>query len=972
VEFSLFPSEPIPCIETGMHTGTVFSIAVDRNERYLVSGSEDKTVRVWDLYSGRLLRTLRVPQAEGNVGVILSVGITPDGAHVAAGGWTGIREYERSIYIFDRETGEISNVIGGVNYVVHHLVYSPDGRYLAATLGGEYGLRVYETNNYTLEARDAKHEVNCLRADFDRAGRLVTTWSDGFIRLYDKRFRPVRRKRAPSGVAFSAVFSPDRRRIAIGSYTATGVDVLSSRTLEKIFSEVPPSLKLQDFRLFDETQFLRCPIVAWSEDGRFLYANSAGYDRKGCCPVRRWGPYRRWWESGKEKKWACDYRRLKHDKVMDLKPLSKGLLVMGTKDPLLAVLYPNSDPVWQKRAEVANFRKQLGESGIRLSENGDTVQFGYEVGGERQVRFSLKNFQLETELPPNESLHLPLTEAPGLKITDWMNNGQPKCNGHDLFKKIYVNDTSCSLAVAPDHKHFLIGTGFCVRLFDAAGKQIWRVIAPGAAWTVNISTDGKLAVAGLNDGTIRWYGMTDGRELLALFPHLDAKRWVVWTPQGYYNASAGAESLIGFHINNGSDKAPDFFGVSRFRELFYRPDVVARVLETLDVEMALATSDETRGTKTVPVQLESILPPTIRILSPASGEKTKSNTLTLFYQAESSTGVITNVEPRVDGRPAAVRDHQHDHQITGKREVRTGNLTVEIPPKDAVISVIAVNQHGSSEPAIFRSNWEGIPDWYKPSLYVLAVGVSDYRFKDLNLKYAHKDALDFVDSIKEQEGGLYKKVTFKLLISGDGVEYASKEAILDGLDWLARETTSRDVAMVFLSGHGTADSRGNYYFLPFDADTSRLVRTCIDKNDFIKYLSDLSGKTVLFFDTCRSGSIRVGARTINQMPNVDKFANELADSGSGVIVFSSSTGRQFSFEKDELKHGAFTTALLEGIAGKADYRPEGFVSIAGLEAYISDRVKELTKGEQTPVSAKPEAVPDFRIFQVIRPSAEGK
>ncbi len=37
-------------------------------------------------------------------------------------------------------------------------------------------------------------------------------------------------------------------------------------------------------------------------------------------------------------------------------------------------------------------------------------------------------------------------------------------------------------------------------------------------------------MAAFGDGTIRWYRMTDGKELLAFFPHKDRKRWVMWTP----------------------------------------------------------------------------------------------------------------------------------------------------------------------------------------------------------------------------------------------------------------------------------------------------------------------------------------------------------------------------------------------------------------------------------------------------------
>jgi len=77
-----------------------------------------------------------------------------------------------------------------------------------------------------------------------------------------------------------------------------------------------------------------------------------------------------------------------------------------------------------------------------------------------------------------------------------------------------------------------------------------------------------------------------------LLPHADKKRWVLWTPSGYYDASPGAEELIGWHVNNGSDQAADFFPISRFRTAYYRPDVVAKVLETLDEPEAIKLANK--------------------------------------------------------------------------------------------------------------------------------------------------------------------------------------------------------------------------------------------------------------------------------------------------------------------------------------------------------------------------------------------
>src|SRR5438132_132473 len=62
------PAAPILRIETGRHTAAIRRIAVDRAGRLLVTASDDKTLRLWELPSGRLLKVLRPPIGEGNEG----------------------------------------------------------------------------------------------------------------------------------------------------------------------------------------------------------------------------------------------------------------------------------------------------------------------------------------------------------------------------------------------------------------------------------------------------------------------------------------------------------------------------------------------------------------------------------------------------------------------------------------------------------------------------------------------------------------------------------------------------------------------------------------------------------------------------------------------------------------------------------------------------------------------------------------
>ncbi len=95
-------------IEMGMHTSIISAIGVDAQNQFIVTGSQDKTVRLWDLSTGRLLKIFRPPIGEGPVGMIFAVAISPDGRTIACGGRTESGPgAPRSIYLFDQESGKI-------------------------------------------------------------------------------------------------------------------------------------------------------------------------------------------------------------------------------------------------------------------------------------------------------------------------------------------------------------------------------------------------------------------------------------------------------------------------------------------------------------------------------------------------------------------------------------------------------------------------------------------------------------------------------------------------------------------------------------------------------------------------------------------------------------------------------------------------------------------------------------------------
>lgn len=923
------PSEPILRIESGMHTGQLRRIGVDAANRFLVTAGDDATVRVWELRSARLLRVLRPPIAPGTEGKLYGMAISPDGRTIACGGLTGHAWDGRySVYLFDRESGRLVGRLADLPDFIAHLAFSPDGRFLVVAFGGPSGIRVYRTGDWAVAAEDRDYGDGSFWAEFDRFGRLVASGRDGLVRLYDASFRLIARaavpgSREPVGVSVS----PDGATIAVGLGDQPQVAFLSSANLALLSKA--------------DTGGAVATVVAWSADGRAVYAGGV-LCAQDLCHIRKWDA-----RSG----WRFVDLPASRSRIMDIRPLNAGGIAYGASDPAFGLFNAADRQELAVGPPLADYRN--APDGLQVSSDGMIVGFFTKAGGQGPARFAIQGRALESGPVRDSRLSSPRTSAPGLQLTDWRDSPRPKLNGQSLPLQPF--EIARGVAILPDLRAFVLASDWALRLFDASGALIWGRGSPGIPWAINITGTGRALVAALDDGTIRWFRVQDGQELLALFPHPDQRRWALWTPSGYYDASPGGEDFIGWHVNRGKDQAADFFPASQFRSTYYRPDIVAKVLEVLDEGEAVQVANAEAGRKSDRVALARQLPPVVRILAPADGaEQTGTEVLVRFSVRSESGEPVTAVKALVNGRPAvtqrgiAVKPDDRDVQ----------ELRVTIPERDAEIAVLAENRFATSEPARVRVAWKGRPAGeefvVKPKLYALAVGVSQYANKTLALGFAAKDAQDFATALQAQQGGLYREVATKVLSDAQ----ATKDEILDGLEWLQRQTTSKDVAMVFLAGHGVNDPTGVYYFLPVNADPEKLKRTGVAFSDIKNTIASLAGKTIAFIDTCHSGNI-MGAR--RGVADITAVVNELASADSGAVVFASSTGNQYSLEDQAWNNGAFTKALVEGLSGKADYAGKGKITVNMLDLYLSERVKELTKGQQTPTTTKPQTVPDFPV-----------
>jgi WD40 repeat protein len=474
--------------------------------------------------------------------------------------------------------------------------------------------------------------------------------------------------------------------------------------------------------------------------------------------------------------------------------------------------------------------------------------------------------------------------------------------------------------------------------YDLRGQRLGSFIGhEGDVWAVTPSPDGRLLVSGSQDQTVRLWNLTTRELIVTLFNGTDGE-WVMWTPQGYYTGSPGADRIVGWLINKGPDQVPDYVGADQLRDHLNRPDIVEKAIILASAEQAVR---EAPGTTFTLADLLARPVPRFKILSPLADAVQHGGRAVVGIAIDATPDPIKAIRVQVNGREigdvtpdigsggfAAGERMLVVPLVQGKNEVRI-TLTNAIGEK---AEVLTLNHEG-----------EGALD-KRGTLYILAIGVDKYPGlgntcgirgdKSCNLTVSGADARSLVAAVEKRLGPAHGKIVKRLLVNGAGGKDDPTAAnILDAIDTL-KQAEETDTVVLFVAGHGFNEGP-NYRFLATNAEwAGDALRgsTVVPWQILQEAVEGAKGRRILFIDTCHSGN------AYNQrLGNAAYHAN--------IIAYTAARFDQTAREDDSLGHGLFTYAVVEGLDGKGGIAAHRQISTKALADYVIKRVEELAKAQ---------------------------
>ncbi|MDD3586972.1 MAG: caspase family protein [Thermoguttaceae bacterium] len=211
-----------------------------------------------------------------------------------------------------------------------------------------------------------------------------------------------------------------------------------------------------------------------------------------------------------------------------------------------------------------------------------------------------------------------------------------------------------------------------------------------------------------------------------------------------------------------------------------------------------------------------------------------------------------------------------------------------------------------------------------------------------------KDVLAYVENDLKELSNALERIHATITSSIDSdvgpndiSEDRYRKSILNRIDQWLKDIGDKDIAMVYLAGHGVKDDKGKLYWAMNNFDPKNFGQTAIPVGLIREKLESCrASKVLLFLDTCFYGTAKSAGS--KNLVVVSTMAESFKKS-SKLTTIASSSANQESWLWKEMEHSLFTFWLIQAFKGAADEDGNGSISYSELKDFLDVNVMQSAK-----------------------------
>ena len=464
--------------------------------------------------------------------------------------------------------------------------------------------------------------------------------------------------------------------------------------------------------------------------------------------------------------------------------------------------------------------------------------------------------------------------------------------------------------------------------------------------TAKYSQDGRFILSQSEDNTFKKWD-SQGQLLYTFFPIGEGYDYLVLDPYDRYDGTAEARKLLYFTCGT------EVVALDQFKDLSWQPGLVSRIMGVSKEPITAKKSSE--------IQICNVTP-FVQQMGLNNGK--------YEFQIFPKDGGVGMVQLFVNGKmrgeyAASTLPKNNSAYYLGINESDLKPFFV--PGVSNTVSVKATVANGSMTSRGGEVETGVQPkSTATPNMYVVAIGINQYKGEKLKLNFASPDAEGFSAALSASAkkllntDGKQHVITSLFTTEKGNINAPFKTAIKKRLEEIAVSSKAEDILVIFFAGHGALLSgQKNFYMLTAEASSLELngveKEVAISTDELNGWMRNIkANKQVLILDACNSGQATNIAQDIitkRDMPADQVRALENLKDKTGTFILSASASGQPAYEASQFGQGLLTYSLLSGIKLGNGLKDDKYLDVSRWFNSASDQVRDLAKsigGRQEP------------------------